>query len=98
MKKIYYFHDSEGITNDSVEEDITFLYNEVRLLRFLFISACEDDFPDYILSKIYSMTEQLVDEVRCLYNQLYFYALTDEQFNIVLALGSGRNAGDNRPA
>lgn len=98
MKKIYYFHDSEGITNDSVEEDITFLYDEVRLLRFLFISAREDDFPDYILSKIYSMTEQLVDEVRCLYNQLYFHALTDEQFNIVLALGSGRNAGDNRPA
>lgn len=64
MKKIYYFHDSEGITNDSVEEDITFLY----------------------------------DEVRCLYNQLYFHALTDEQFNIVLALGSGLNAGDNRPA
>ena len=98
MKKIYYFHDSEGIINDSVEGDITFLYDEVRLLRFLFISACEDDFPDYILSKIYSMTEQLVDEVRCLYNQLYFHALTDEQFNIVLALGSGRNAGDNRPA
>lgn len=98
MKKIYYFHDSEGITNDSVEEDITFLYDEVRLLRFLFISACEDDFPDYILSKIYSMTEQLVDKVCCLYNQFYFHALTDEQFNIVLALGSVRNAGDNRPA